>query len=87
MMFLMSSDRLHSLPLVIRNINFLEYFDDRIIEMFNYVLSFERSLYPKSCTSDFLPATKLAHAEKFNDPDHPCKVMVATDAIGMGLNL
>ena len=29
------------------------------------------------------PGTKLAQAKKFNDPDHPCKVLVATDAIGM----
>lgn len=33
------------------------------------------------------PGTKLAQAAKFNDPKHPCKVLVATDAIGMGLNL
>jgi len=33
------------------------------------------------------PNTKLAMAAKFNDPKDPCKVMVATDAIGMGLNL
>lgn len=33
------------------------------------------------------PNTKLAQAAKFNDPNNPCKVMVATDAIGMGLNL
>ena len=33
------------------------------------------------------PGTKLSQAKKFNDPDHPCKVLVATDAIGMGLNL
>nr|CAG4640662.1 EOG090X01V1 [Eulimnadia texana] len=33
------------------------------------------------------PGTKLAQASKFNDPAHPCKVLVATDAIGMGLNL
>ena len=26
-------------------------------------------------------------AQKFNDPDDPCKYLVATDAIGMGLNL
>ena len=37
--------------------------------------------------SDFLTGTKLAQAAKFNDPLDPCKVMVATDAIGMGLNL
>jgi len=33
------------------------------------------------------PNTKLAMANKFNDPKDPCKIMVATDAIGMGLNL
>ncbi|KAK0163274.1 hypothetical protein PV327_006974 [Microctonus hyperodae] len=33
------------------------------------------------------PNTKLTQAGKFNDPNHPCKVMVSTDAIGMGLNL
>ena len=33
------------------------------------------------------PGTKLAMAERFNDPRHSCKIMVATDAIGMGLNL
>ena len=33
------------------------------------------------------PTTKLAMAEKFNDPMDPCKILVATDAIGMGLNL
>ncbi|XP_071793096.1 ATP-dependent RNA helicase SUPV3L1, mitochondrial-like [Asterias amurensis] len=33
------------------------------------------------------PGTKLSQAKKFNDPDDPCKIMVATDAIGMGLNL
>jgi ATP-dependent RNA helicase SUPV3L1/SUV3 len=33
------------------------------------------------------PNTKLAMAAKFNDPNDKCKVLVATDAIGMGLNL
>lgn len=33
------------------------------------------------------PGTKSSQAEKFNDPKHPCKILVATDAIGMGLNL
>jgi ATP-dependent RNA helicase SUPV3L1/SUV3 len=33
------------------------------------------------------PGTKLAQAQKFNSPDNACKVMVATDAIGMGINL
>jgi len=31
--------------------------------------------------------TKLAQAEKFNNPRSGCNVLVATDAIGMGLNL
>ncbi|XP_050678930.1 ATP-dependent RNA helicase SUV3 homolog, mitochondrial isoform X1 [Leptidea sinapis] len=33
------------------------------------------------------PGTKLAQANKFNDPESACKVMVATDAIGLGINL
>ncbi|XP_069549776.1 ATP-dependent RNA helicase SUPV3L1, mitochondrial [Brachyistius frenatus] len=33
------------------------------------------------------PGTKLSQAKKFNDPDDHCKILVATDAIGMGLNL
>ncbi|CAG2100687.1 unnamed protein product [Medioppia subpectinata] len=33
------------------------------------------------------PATKLSQTNKFNDPNDSCKVLVATDAIGMGLNL
>lgn len=33
------------------------------------------------------PGTKLAQAQKFNDPSSSCKIMVATDAIGMGINL
>ncbi|KAL1137981.1 hypothetical protein AAG570_009676 [Ranatra chinensis] len=33
------------------------------------------------------PGTKLAQAQKFNDPNSSCKLLVATDAIGMGLNL
>ncbi|RVE42605.1 hypothetical protein evm_012746 [Chilo suppressalis] len=33
------------------------------------------------------PGTKLAQANKFNDPESSCKVMVATDAIGLGINL
>lgn len=33
------------------------------------------------------PGTKLAQARNFNDPEHDCSVLVATDAIGMGLNL
>ncbi|CAF0843822.1 unnamed protein product [Adineta steineri] len=33
------------------------------------------------------PGTKLLQAQRFNDPTDSCKIMVATDAIGMGLNL
>ena len=33
------------------------------------------------------PGVKLAQAARFNDPQDKCKIMVATDAIGMGLNL
>ncbi|XP_070539645.1 ATP-dependent RNA helicase SUPV3L1, mitochondrial-like [Ptychodera flava] len=33
------------------------------------------------------PGTKLSQAKKFNDPKDSCKILVATDAIGMGLNL
>ncbi|MED6273836.1 ATP-dependent RNA helicase supv3l1, mitochondrial [Characodon lateralis] len=33
------------------------------------------------------PGTKLSQAKKFNDPGDSCKILVATDAIGMGLNL
>lgn len=33
------------------------------------------------------PETKIAQARRFNDPDSRCKVLVSTDAIGMGLNL
>ncbi|ELU08439.1 hypothetical protein CAPTEDRAFT_184427 [Capitella teleta] len=31
--------------------------------------------------------TKVSQANNFNNPNHPAKVLVATDAIGMGLNL
>lgn len=33
------------------------------------------------------PGAKLDQCNKFNNVDDPCNVMVATDAIGMGLNL
>jgi len=35
----------------------------------------------------FVSGAKLSQAKKFNDPEDPCKILVATDAIGMGLNL
>lgn len=33
------------------------------------------------------PGAKLLQCKKFNDESDPCSIMVATDAIGMGLNL
>jgi ATP-dependent RNA helicase SUPV3L1/SUV3 len=33
------------------------------------------------------PGVKLSQAARFNDPNDKCKILVATDAIGMGLNL
>jgi ATP-dependent RNA helicase SUPV3L1/SUV3 len=33
------------------------------------------------------PETKLNQAAKFNDPNDPVNVLIATDAVGMGLNL
>ncbi|GAU91771.1 hypothetical protein RvY_03965 [Ramazzottius varieornatus] len=33
------------------------------------------------------PGTKVLQAKNFNDPEHGTNVLVATDAIGMGLNL
>ena len=32
-------------------------------------------------------ATKVEQANKFNDPQDYCSILVASDAIGMGLNL
>lgn len=36
---------------------------------------------------DLPPATKLFEAAKFNDTKNSFNVLIATDAIGMGLNL
>ncbi|XP_028390997.1 ATP-dependent RNA helicase SUPV3L1, mitochondrial-like [Dendronephthya gigantea] len=33
------------------------------------------------------PATKVDQARRFNDPNDNCKVLIASDAVGMGLNL
>ena len=30
---------------------------------------------------------KMSQANRFNDPEDKCKILVATDAVGMGLNL
>ena len=32
-------------------------------------------------------ATKVEQANKFNNPEDECSVLVASDAVGMGLNL
>ncbi|CAI5449431.1 unnamed protein product [Caenorhabditis angaria] len=47
----------------------------------------EHGIKPAVIYGDLPPGTKLAQAAKFNDPNDPCNVLVATDAIGMGLNL
>ncbi|KAL2083243.1 hypothetical protein ACEWY4_021016 [Coilia grayii] len=55
-----------------------------------YSISRQIELKGKECAviyGSLPPGTKLAQAKKFNDPEDPCKVLVATDAIGMGLNL
>jgi len=36
---------------------------------------------------DLPPETKKEQIGRFNDPDDPCKVLLATDAVGMGMNL
>lgn len=33
------------------------------------------------------PGVKIAQSKRFNDSQDPCKILVATDAVGMGLNL
>ena len=38
-------------------------------------------------TVSFILATKIEQESKFNDPEDECSVLVASDAIGMGLNL
>ncbi|KHN85947.1 ATP-dependent RNA helicase SUV3 -like protein, mitochondrial [Toxocara canis] len=42
---------------------------------------------PAVIYGDLPPGTKLSQAAKFNDPKDATNVLVATDAIGMGLNL
>uniref|UniRef100_A0A0M3I858 ATP-dependent RNA helicase SUV3 homolog, mitochondrial n=1 Tax=Ascaris lumbricoides TaxID=6252 RepID=A0A0M3I858_ASCLU len=42
---------------------------------------------PAVIYGDLPPGTKLSQAGKFNDPNDATNVLVATDAIGMGLNL
>ncbi|XP_072027344.1 ATP-dependent RNA helicase SUPV3L1, mitochondrial-like [Amphiura filiformis] len=55
-----------------------------------YQISRELEAMGKECAviyGSLPPGTKLNQAQRFNDPDHPCKILVATDAVGMGLNL
>lgn len=55
-----------------------------------YYISRQLEVMNKECAviyGGLPPGTKLAQAAKFNNPNDPCKIMVATDAIGMGINL
>ncbi|PIK48074.1 putative ATP-dependent RNA helicase SUPV3L1, mitochondrial isoform X2 [Apostichopus japonicus] len=55
-----------------------------------YSLSRQIEALGKECAviyGSLPPGAKLNQASKFNDPSDPCKILVATDAIGMGLNL
>lgn len=61
-------------------IDFLCDYDNEIPSTYKYISSL-------TVHSFSYIATKLAQAQKFNDPKDPCKVLVATDAIGMGINL
>ncbi|KJH45132.1 helicase protein [Dictyocaulus viviparus] len=56
--------------------------------IFNVTKNLEKlGIKPAVIYGDLPPGTKLAQASKFNDTTDPCNVLVATDAIGMGLNL
>uniref|UniRef100_A0A7E4ZPZ0 ATP-dependent RNA helicase SUV3 homolog, mitochondrial n=1 Tax=Panagrellus redivivus TaxID=6233 RepID=A0A7E4ZPZ0_PANRE len=56
--------------------------------IFNITKQLERlSINCAVIYGDLPPGAKLAQAAKFNDPEDPVNVLVATDAIGMGLNL
>uniref|UniRef100_A0A0K0F6K7 RNA helicase n=1 Tax=Strongyloides venezuelensis TaxID=75913 RepID=A0A0K0F6K7_STRVS len=56
--------------------------------IFNYARRFRLMKIPSAIIYGKLPPkTKLAQAAKFNDPNDPTKVLLATDAIGMGINL
>ncbi|XP_015792107.1 ATP-dependent RNA helicase SUV3 homolog, mitochondrial-like [Tetranychus urticae] len=57
-------------------------------ELYATVLDLEKMGHEVAVIYGSLPPTsKLAQAKKFNDPTSKCKILVATDAIGMGLNL
>lgn len=55
--------------------------------MCNNIMSYFRGHEVAVIYGSLPPGTKLAQANKFNDPESSCKVMVATDAIGLGINL
>jgi ATP-dependent RNA helicase SUPV3L1/SUV3 len=57
-------------------------------ELFNIAKNLESLGHEVALIYGSMPPTvKLLQQKKFNDPSHPCKILVATDAIGMGLNL
>jgi len=57
-------------------------------ELFSIAKSLENLGHEVAIIYGSMPPTiKLLQQKKFNDPKHPCKILVATDAIGMGLNL
>lgn len=55
----------------------------RLLECSMYTYSKD---YCELCFSVTI-AVRVEQADKFNDPQSPCNILVATDAIGMGLNL
>lgn len=57
-------------------------------DIYNVSLKLERMGHEVATIYGTLPpSTKLIQSNKFNDPANPCNILVATDAIGMGLNL
>ncbi|VDK25989.1 unnamed protein product, partial [Anisakis simplex] len=56
--------------------------------IFNVTKQLEKiGIKPAVIYGDLPPGTKLSQASKFNDPNNSTNVLVATDAVGMGLNL
>jgi ATP-dependent RNA helicase SUPV3L1/SUV3 len=52
-------------------------------ELFNFARSLENLGHEVAIIYGSMPPTiKLLQQNKFNDPNHPCKILVATDAIG-----
>lgn len=57
-------------------------------DIYNVSLKLERMGHNVATIYGTLPpATKLLQCSKYNNPNDPCNILVATDAIGMGLNL